>query len=510
VEDIGWVTTGGKILLLVTAYYLIRYFIFWLRFTYAWHASKKLVCVKVILPRSDSKIDQEKRTEKDFKEKIAIMEQLFRALYEVKDLTVWNVIEFWITRFITISFELVVEEGLISFYVLCPKRLESIVEKQITSFYPNAEVIPKKTPDIWPKGYKLVGYNLLCRKSYEYPLRFYDHMQDDPLNDIINVLSKLNPDETATVQLIISPTFTEHWSKRIKGIASESFKGKKKSFIEKIPGLGFIGTAINMITSDDAAKNFAPGSKGGDAFVRMLQPEEELFKRMGEKAGMSGYHTTVRVLAAAKTWERALDITNNLQVAFNVFKDMYGNYFRNRRMMTDFMPLEINQKLIYPLWLRRINGYAHARNLLTEKELASIYHFPDSRYNTIPNIDWVKYKILPPPPVEFKSGVQLGINRFRGLETMVRFMDKDRTRHQYIIGKSGSGKSALLNWQSRQDIANGAGLCIVDPHGDLIEDALAHTPKERAKDVIVFDPAVAAAWSVIVPEVDPSSLRVRE
>jgi hypothetical protein len=80
VEDIGWVTTGGKILLLVTAYYLIRYFIFWLRFTYAWHASKKLVCVKVILPRSDSKIDQEKRTEKDFKEKIAIMEQLFRAL----------------------------------------------------------------------------------------------------------------------------------------------------------------------------------------------------------------------------------------------------------------------------------------------------------------------------------------------------------------------------------------------------------------------------------------------
>jgi hypothetical protein len=364
------------------------------------------------------------------------MEQLFRALYEVKDLTVWQTISFWITRFLTISFEMFVEDGLISFYVLCPKGLQSIVEKQITSFYPNAEVTPKATPEIWPKGYKLVGYNMLCRKTYEFPLRFYDHMQDDPLNDLVNVLSKLHPDETATIQVIISPTFTEHWSKHIKSIANEGFKGKKKSFIEKIPGLGFLGVFINMLTSADAAKNFAPGSKGGDSFVRMIQPEEELYKRMGEKAGMSGYHTTVRVLAGAKTWERALDITNNLQVAFNVFKDMYGNYFRNKRMMTDFMPLEFNQKMIYPLWKRRINGYAHKRNMLVEKELASIYHFPDSRYNTVPNIDWVKYKILPPPPNAPTTGILLGINRFRGLETKVRFMDKDRTRHQYIIGKS--------------------------------------------------------------------------
>jgi type IV secretory pathway TraG/TraD family ATPase VirD4 len=68
-------------------------------------------------------------------------------------------------------------------------------------------------------------------------------------------------------------------------------------------------------------------------------------------------------------------------------------------------------------------------------------------------------------------------------------LDKDRTRHQYIIGKSGSGKSALLNWMSRQDVARNEGICVVDPHGDLIEDVLAHTPKERAKDIVLFDPA---------------------
>ena len=65
----------------------------------------------------------------------------------------------------------------------------------------------------------------------------------------------------------------------------------------------------------------------------------------------------------------------------------------------------------------------------------------------------------------------------------------DRTRHHYIIGKSGSGKSAFLSFMARQDIINGDGVCVVDPHGDLVEDILSYIPKERAKDVIVFNPA---------------------
>jgi len=477
-----------NIFVILTVIALMHYAVFMMRYSYAYRAGKKLVSMKVILPRADSKMDQEKRTEKDFKEKIAIMEQLFRAINEVKDLTFWQVIHFWIFRYITISFELFVEEGQITFYVLCPHKLVSIIEKQITSYYPNADVSLQPTPDIWPKGYKLSIYNMITKKPYMYPLRFIDHMQDDPLNDITNALSKLHPDEKASVQVIITPVFSERWSKKTKAIASSSFKGKKETVFDKIPGLKFIGTIIGMVGSSDSA-SLAPGAKSGDSFVRMIQPEEELYKRMGEKAGMSGFHTTIRIMAAAKTWERANDITSNLQVSFNVFKDQYGNFLKNRRMIVDFLPMAWNQYLIYPLWKRRMNGFAHRKNLLVEKELASIFHFPDSRYNTISNIQWILYKILPPPPNAPLDGIILGINRHRAVDTKVRFLDKDRTRHQYIIGKSGSGKSALLNWQSRQDIARGEGLCIIDPHGDLIEDALAHTPKERAKDVILFDPS---------------------
>jgi len=58
----------------------------------------------------------------------------------------------------------------------------------------------------------------------------------------------------------------------------------------------------------------------------------------------------------------------------------------------------------------------------------------------------------------------------------------------YIIGKTGMGKSSLLAHMIVQDIRNGEGVCVIDPHGDLIEDILLHVPEERARDVILFDP----------------------
>ncbi|MBI2636451.1 type IV secretion system DNA-binding domain-containing protein [Candidatus Peregrinibacteria bacterium] len=477
-------------LLLVWLYWEIyKLIIYDLRFYYAWWKAKSLVTMKVMLPRSDSKIDQERRTEKDFKEKVAVMEQLYRALWEVKSLSFWQFVHFWIFRFATISFEMYVEKGELIFYVITQPSLVSIVEKQITAFYPDAEVSLQKTPDIWPKGSKLIAYNMRMKKRFFFPIRFYEEMQDDPLNDVANVLSKLDPDEEACIQLIITPVFTETWSVKVKRFASLKFKGKSDHWTGKIPILSTLIHVISGVATGTDGTTFAPGATHGDSFIRMIQPEEELYKRMGQKAGMSGFHASVRILVSAKTWKRADDIASNTQVAFNVFKDVYGNWFSNHRMFVDFLPHVINAPIMHWLWKNRINGFIHRRNLMVEKELAGLYHFPDSRYNKIPIIQWISYKVLPPPPNAPKEGILIGINRHRAVETPIRFLRTDRTRHQYIIGKSGCGKSALLSWQSRQDISANEGLCVVDPHGDLIEDCLAHVPKERAKDVVVFDPS---------------------
>ena len=466
------------------------------RFIYAVTHAKDLITMKVMLPRNDSKIDEEKRTEKDWKEKMAIMEQLYRALWEVKALTFWTVLYTWLWRFNTMSFELFVEKNEITFYIVCRKKLMGLVEKQITSFYPNAEITPEeKTPEVWPKGTELVGYYMKLHKRFIFPLRYYENMQDDPLNDMTNVLSKLEEKETAAIQIIINPSFSDSWQKKVKKHASKSFKGKKAtgiaSFLEGVPLLGTIGNIIGAIVVPGQAdkSTFAPGASSGDSFVRMIQPEEELYKRMGEKAGMSGFHCSVRIMASSPSQQRAVEITNNMQVSFNVFKDIYGNWFDNRRMFIDILPYKWNAPIIHWLWKYRINGFLHKRCLMTERELATIYHFPDSRYNKIPIIKWISYKILPPPPTMPKEGILLGHNRHRGKLTDVRIMDKDRTRHQYVIGKSGSGKSALLSYMARQDVQRGEGVCVVDPHGDLIEDILCYVPKERAKDVVVFNPS---------------------
>ena len=474
---------------ILVAVYLVWKIVKWnFRYLYAIWKSRTLVKMKILLPRSDTKVDQEKRTEKDFKEKVAIMEQLYRALWEVQSLTAWQEIHYWFFRYITISFEMYVEKGQLMFYVVTQKELQSIVEKQITAFYSNAEVTLHDTPELWPKGSKLTIYNMMPDKSYVFPIRYYEHMQDDPLNGLANVLSKMDPEETAGIQIVLMPSTDPHWGKKTEQYASSKFKGKKEGWFSHIPLLGTLFDVLGSVAGTSGA-TAAPGASHGDAFVRMIQPEEELYKRMGEKAGMSFYFASIRIASAAKTWHRSIEITNNLQVAFNAFKDIYGNYLDEHRIFTNFFPLAWNAPILYKLWRRRINGFWHRRALLVEKELAGLYHFPDSRYNKIPIIEWITYRVLPPPPNIPAEGILIGINKHRAVETPIRFYPEDRTRHHYIIGKSGTGKSALLSWMSRQDIKNGEGVCIVDPHGDLIEDALAHTPKERAKDIVVFDPA---------------------
>lgn len=78
---------------------------------------------------------------------------------------------------------------------------------------------------------------------------------------------------------------------------------------------------------------------------------------------------------------------------------------------------------------------------------------------------------------------------FRNAEKLFGIKNKDRRQHMYIVGKSGSGKSVMMENMISQDIKRGEGLCVIDPHGELIESVLNSIPEERQKDVIYLNPA---------------------
>ncbi len=81
-----------------------------------------------------------------------------------------------------------------------------------------------------------------------------------------------------------------------------------------------------------------------------------------------------------------------------------------------------------------------------------------------------------------------GLTNSRGAETPFGIKRRDRARHMYVIGKTGMGKSTLLENMAIQDIRNGEGMAFIDPHGSTAERIMEYVPEHRIKDVLYFAP----------------------
>ncbi len=134
--------------------------------------------------------------------------------------------------------------------------------------------------------------------------------------------------------------------------------------------------------------------------------------------------------------------------------------------------------------------------------------------NPANKIQIIKYA-PPPPQLPMLGKVEPTHVSFIGQTNYVAALEEkkfvfgikreDRRRHLYIVGKSGVGKSKFLELLIRQDIATGAGLCLMDPHGDVIEDILQFIPENRINDVCIIDPSDSAFPASFNPlaNVDP-------
>ncbi|MCK5122908.1 MAG: type IV secretion system DNA-binding domain-containing protein [Candidatus Pacebacteria bacterium] len=441
--------------------------------------SLNMVILQVSVSKNIEKQSQDKKEEQ--KEYISIMEQLFSSLSNIREEMAKKIIygPFYL------SFEIAtpIDSKEIFFYVSVPKKFQSIIEKQINSFYQDAEIKRVDDYNIFvPNGGSAASYMTL-KKRHIFPIKTYQQLETDPLLNITNAFSKIPNGEGAALQIIIKP-IGNIWQKESKDTIRLMQKGKgfesghvESSFIMKM-FKEFIGIFFTGGTKTDEQR------KQEEAQVNLTPEQEETIKAVETKSTKIGFETNVRLVASAQTKEKAQTLLKELENSFSQFNAPNLNSFKITE--TFLNKAGFLNKTIYNFIFR---SFEKSRKIiLNTEELSSIFHFPIATTDT-PQIKWLKSKQAPPPNNITDEGLLLGYNAYRGDKTEIKIGKDDRRRHMYTIGQTGTGKSAFLGELIKQDIRNGEGLCVIDPHGDLVESALECVPKERADDVILFDPS---------------------
>ncbi|MDP2944507.1 MAG: type IV secretion system DNA-binding domain-containing protein [bacterium] len=427
----------------------------------------------VRLPKEKPHDDDKEVSVSQMKEEIAKGETIFSAIGGLK---AQRGFMNWLTgRSDQFSFEIVANHNRISFYVAAPYDSARYLEQQIHAHYPQAVIEELEDYNSFSlKGQIAAGY-LRPAKSFIFPLKTYQKMDVDPLNSLINILSKLDKDESLAIQYTVRSA-KGSWHRISRRVAASIIK--KQSVKNGLRAASVFGRFLHGF--DAIFKTSKPRNPNDPNDMKKLSVvEEEMLKSIEEKNLKAGLDVNVRVVACARTKEKANVYLENVSSAFMEYNNFsYGNVF-SRLHKSD--PDKTIKDFIYRYFREPISF------LLNSEELASIFHFPLSTTET-PNIFWLTAKIAPAPATIPTEGITLGENVYRGVRQEIRIKRDDRRRHTYIIGKSGVGKSVLLANMAIQDIQNGEGVCVLDPHGDLIQDILDRLPPERAEDVIVFSP----------------------
>lgn len=432
----------------------------------------------VTLPKKAAK-KEEGEAPKNRKEIISVMEQFYASLANLKGLGLFSAPPHLVFEIATPHHG---EE--ICFYLAVPRRYQEMAEKQIHGFFPEARVEKTEDYNIFNPQGAVSGAYLKLSRDYCLPFKTYQNLEADPLNEIVNALSKLEEvGEGAAIQILIRPT-QKNWKVLGLRIAKKMQKGKSYGVakdesvffsIRKLIGL------IENIGTDPAKKREKELKIQGPMPMQLTPLQQETIKALENKASKVGFEANIRIIVSAPTHERANQLLEHLESAFSQFNAPNLNQLKSGRVAGRAL-----KKLIYNFSFRIFDSFS--KSLLNTEELTSLFHFSTSSVEA-PKVKFLKVKLASPPPNLPKQGLILGRNIFRGVETIVRLQDDDRRRHLYIIGQTGTGKSAFLQNMIQQDIENGKGVAVLDPHGDLIDKILGLVPKQRAEDVILCDPS---------------------
>ena len=353
----------------------------------------------------------------------------------------------------TVSFELVSCRQHIYFYVSCQDYLQDLMEGQIYAIYPDAVIEAQKSDYArvdMIQGGAFLSSQLFLRKPDIYPIHRYDEFEGDSLAGLLTVMSKAGENQQLWIQVVCRArrddfSFNLHRTAKLFGNVFRRwfrFRDRLKGASEK----GFKDREREAISAKTQERQ---------------------------------YRTVVRVAAFAPDPARAQSQLSALERAYAQFNTQDHNAFviGKRRKGETALSNWRERSLAGNFWL-------------SIKELAGVYHFPDP--DIVPHIVHVMARRSEPPldlpKAEDRGILAFGRTNFHNQNAPFGLYREDRARHLYVVGKSGTGKSKLLELLIATDIKAGKGVCVMDPHGDLVDAVVKHVPKERIGDVVYFNP----------------------
>ena len=390
-------------------------------------------------------------------------------------------------EYLTIEITNPVGEKHFAVYVSVYEKVKDIFEKQVVSIFPSSKLINQKDDfNVFvPLGSHAV-YSAQLKDLAVKPLRTVEEFQVDPLDTLLGVFTKLEQmEDAACVQFIIKPGkgfYTKNYVKALPKVE----KGEKPDEIylrDKMSDKIIYGanTFLKNIV-ETAASLHATNEKNSNEDKKI---DQFLVEGLRQKIKHEIYSVNIRIVASSKTESKAKAIVAEIKSSFDQFSSPTGNKIIWHEHTKDIK--KVLQKFIYRQFDQ---DYELPLNL---SEIATLIHFPNENKDTTAQLKRLGMATSPAPYIlEHNQGVLLGTNEHSGNKMNVAMQTIDRLRHMYVIGQTGTGKTSLLKNMIIQDIKNGEGVCMIDPHGSDIQEILAAIPQHRLEDVIYFDPSYTA------------------
>ncbi len=369
-----------------------------------------------------------------------------------------------------ISFEIAVINKRIGFYVWVPEYLKSYVEEQIYAQYPTVTVTEvedqaqgsgSKHINVLASELKLTGHSAL-------PIKTFQNFEVDPLAAITATLAKFKDDEEAWIQLVIRPA-GRNWHKDSEKYVS-SIRGNKAS-----------ASPLDLIN-----KILYPSANSSESSGKISDSQQTRAAGAEGKAQKLAFEAVLRIMYKGNgTMQDAKLRLQSIIASYKQFNTTYLNSLDQGKISS-------SEADIIKFRQRAISKKSLIFNI---EEIATLFHLPHTSVET-PYILWALSQTAEPPaslPIVSNTHnpaiSPIATTNFRGHNTMFGLPRFDRSRHMYIIGQTGVGKSGLLELMTISDIYSPYGFALIDPHGDYAQDTLARIPKERIKDVVYFNPA---------------------